>query len=540
MTSLAEPLAQFLVRQNRHESPALRQAVRALCAALAEGHVCLPASELGVSLEELVRDCSMVGAPGDFRPIIADRDRLYFARYWRYETNLAAQLRVRAKLDDPAPDPLTLFAVRKLTADPAQQAAIASALQRRLCIITGGPGTGKTRTATIALTFLADQFSGSTPVVALAAPTGKAAARLTAAMGETLAQMNVSPVMRERLKQPAATLHRLLGAVPGETRFRYNAERPHPADIVVVDEASMIDLPLMAKLIVALRPEARLILLGDRDQLASVEAGHVLGDMCAPGSALLQKYVTELTTSHRFLATSAIQELASAVNRGDLSATRTLLASESPELSSAALPRPIATALREPLIAGWKDVLNARTPGEALERLGGFRVLCAVREGPQGVASVNRICEQLLASERWIVPSGSQYAGRPLLILRNDYQLRLFNGDIGIIRRDEETRQLRAYFPGDDGGPRSFAPARLPEHETAFAMTVHKAQGSEFQSVLVILPETESPVLTRELLYTAITRARRRVELWWTEKALSTALSRTVVRWSGLTERLSR
>jgi exodeoxyribonuclease V alpha subunit len=536
MTALAEPLAEFLVRQNRQDSPALRQATRALCTALAEGHVCLPASKLGVSVEELLAESSIVGTPGEFRPIIADGDRFYFSRYWQYETKLAEQLRARARLEDPPPDPLTLFRVKKLTTDTAQQAAIASALQRRLCIITGGPGTGKTRTATIALTLLAEQFGITPPQIALAAPTGKAAARLSAAMANTLSQIDLQPAVRERLKQPAATLHRLLGAVPGETRFRYHRERPHPADVLVVDEASMIDLPLMCKLLEALRPEARLLLLGDRDQLASVEAGHVLGDMCA--STLLEKCVTELTTNHRFMTNSAIQQLASAVNRGDLVASRTILSSQSSELSASPLPRPMAGALREPLIAGWKAVLNARTPAEALERLSDFRILCAVREGPQGVTSINRICEQLLASERLIAPSGSQYVGRPLLILRNDYQLRLFNGDIGIIRRDEETRQLRAYFPGDDGVPRNFAPARLPEHETAFAMTVHKAQGSEFQSVLVILPEAESPVLTRELLYTAITRARRQVELWWTEKAVSTALSRTVVRWSGLTDRL--
>ena len=411
-----------------------------------------------------------------------------------------------------------------------------AALRRRLCIVIGGPGTGKTRTAAIALTLLAEHLGEKRPRIALAAPTGKAAARLSSSLADILEQLDLQPATRKDLQIPAVTLHRLLGAIPGETQFRYHADHPLPLDLLVVDEASMIDLPMMAKLLDALHPEAKLILLGDRDQLASVEAGHVLGDICAATGSALHACVTELKTNHRFRVDSGIHQLATSVKAGNLAETLRLLGSQSPDLSASTLPDRTAEALEAPLIEGWRGVILAPTPAEALERMGDFRMLCALKEGPQGVAYLNRVAEHVLATAGLIAPGGGNYAGRPVLILRNDYQLKLFNGDLGVLRLNEHG-ELRAYFPGDDGTPRSFAPARLPEHDTAYAMTIHKAQGSEFGKVLVVLPASDHPIVSRELIYTAVTRARREIELWWSESSLPAALARQVVRWSGLRER---
>ncbi len=537
MNSIADPLAEFLGRASGDNTPLFHEAIKILCKALAEGHVCVPLRALPDGAAAALQKSTAVGEPGAFRPLVIEGGNLYLARYQRYEARLAEQLRARSAHNGPPPDSLIRARLAKMTDDKAQQLAVITALRRRLCIITGGPGTGKTRTATIALTLLAEHLASSRPRIALAAPTGKAAARLSTSLADTLAQFNI-PANAARIPSEAQTLHRLLGAIPGETRFRYNAERLLPVDVLVVDEASMIDLPLMTKLLDALHPEARLILLGDRNQLASVEAGHVVGDICSAATGPLRECIVELTTNHRFSAESGIQHLAALVHAGNVEAAEAVLKERHADLSARILPHRIADALAAPLFEGWKKAATARDPAEALSHLNDFRILCALRDGPQGVARVNRVAEQVLAAAGIIAPSGPFYHGRPVLILRNDYSTRLFNGDLGILLQDD-LGELRAWFPGENNEMRSFAPGQLPEHETAFAMTVHKAQGSEFGSALIILPEIDSPILTRELLYTAVTRAKSRVQLWWTEVALSAALHRRVSRWSGLRQRFA-
>jgi exodeoxyribonuclease V alpha subunit len=537
MNSIADPLAEFLGRASGNNTPLFHDAIRMLCRALAEGHVCIPIRTLPEGAEAALRASSAVGAPGDFRPLIFEGENLYLARYQHYETRLAEQLRARASHVDQAPDSLIRARLAKMTDDKAQQQAVVAALRRRLCIITGGPGTGKTRTATIALTLLAEHLAAAKPRIALAAPTGKAAARLSTSLADTLAQFNI-PANLARVPSEAQTLHRLLGAIPGESRFRFNAERLLPVDVLVVDEASMIDLPLMTKMLDALHPEARLILLGDRNQLASVEAGHVLGDICSAAAGPLRECITELTTNHRFSAQSGIQHLAALVHSGDYDAAEETLKTRHSDLSARLLPRRIGEALGAPLVQGWKDIASATNPADALARLNDFRILCALRDGPQGVVHLNRVAEQVLSAAGLISPTGPFYHGRPVLILRNDSSTRLFNGDLGILLRDE-LGELRAWFPGENNEIRSLAPSQLPEHETAFAMTVHKSQGSEFASALVILPEIETPILSREHLYTAITRAKSHIQLWWTEASLAAALRRRVTRWSGLRDRFS-
>jgi exodeoxyribonuclease V alpha subunit len=290
---------------------------------------------------------------------------------------------------------------------------------------------------------------------------------------------------------------------------------------------------------------ARIILLGDKDQLASVEAGHVLGDIClynqAEASAPLRDCIVELRKSYRFASGSGIHRLASAVNDGNADRALELLRTGSNDISSMDLPRPesLGRSLRPLVIGGFRDALTAPDPRSALAALDRFRILCAVRQGPYGVETINRLAEAALAAESLIEPGASHFHGRPIIILRNDYTLRLFNGDVGLILRDSEAgHALCAFFVAPDGALRKIVPARLPEHETVWSMTVHKSQGSEFERVLLILPDRDYPVLTRELLYTAITRPKKAVEIWQRESVLRTAIARRTERLSGLHDAL--
>ncbi len=509
----------------------------AMCAsrARAHGHVCITLGEIAsattarsvASLRKKLRASSVVGEPGDFTPLILDqKDRLYLRRYWEYEQQLAAAILQRTE----AAQASSLGE----ESDP-QEAAAARAVTNRFTVITGGPGTGKTWTVMKILTRLLAQPDGAGLRIALAAPTGKAAARLTESVR----------AVRQNLE--ATTIHRLLGYLPGSPSFRFDAEHPLTTDVVIVDEASMVDLALMAKLVAAVRPDARLILLGDRDQLASVEAGSVLADVCAaaenaaPGEPLYGA-VVELRQNYRFAESGGIFRVSNAVNAGDADATIAALQDEAAlETQWRSLPSAtkLAGALREKVIAAFRPCLETNDPLEALNRLQHFRILCAVRHGPFGVENLNEVVEQILAGAGLISPQHAFYRGRPLTVTQNDYNLGLFNGDSGIILPDPQGGgELRAFFLSADGRLRRFLPSRLPQHETAFAMTVHKSQGSEFSEILLLLPESDSPLLTRELLYTALTRARDQVEVWATELVLRAAITRRVTRVSGLRDAL--
>ena len=429
-----------------------------------------------------------------------------------------------------------LLRARKRTKRDLQKFAAEKAVANRFTVITGGPGTGKTRTVTTILQLLFSQPGAEDLRIALAAPTGKAAARLTESIRS----------VREDLK--ATTVHRLLGYLPDSPYFRHAAEHPLPADVVIVDEASMVDLALMAKLVLAVPPAAQLILLGDRDQLASVEAGNVLADICAAAEAAvpnepLHGSVVALTRNYRFAESGGIYRVSSAINAGDTDRTiGALRENEDDEVHWQTLPplTNLAGALRHRVVDGFRGYLEAGEPQEALARLQTFRILCAVRHGPFGVENLNALTEELLADAGLLTPQRSWYRGQPLTITRNDYNLGLFNGDSGVILPDRESDgELRAFFFSPEGKLRRFLPARLPLHETAFAMTVHKSQGSEFERLLLILPEKDGPLLTRELLYTAITRARRHAEIWAPEGVLRGAIARQVRRNSGLRDALS-
>ncbi len=527
---------------------------------------------------EALRSAPVVGEPGSYTPLVLDpRARLYLHRYWAYQDALARWIRERAAPVEPAPPPGAvrraldrLFPSSSAGVEPVdwQKVAACAAALRRFTVISGGPGTGKTFTVAGLLALLLDLHGDAEPPlrIALAAPTGKAAARLGESARRSAGRLPGRRPEAARIPTEATTLHRLLGSIRGSPYFHHHAEHRLPLDVLVVDEASMVDLALMAKLVQALPDHARLVLLGDRDQLASVEAGAVLGDICgrdrasgfsgafrsvleretgeripeaAPpgGQPSIRDGIVLLRESRRFPASSGLGRLARHVNRGDQAGTASLLRKEtSGDIRWSQLPDRdgLPSALRARTRAFLSTPPDATDPLAALSRFQRFRILCAVREGPYGVRSVNRVVEQSLAADGVIRPVGPWYAGRPVLVNRNDHTLQLYNGDLGMVLPQEDGSGFRVCFPAGEGAWRSVHPMRLPEHETAFAMTVHKSQGSEFDHVLLILPDRPYPVLTRELLYTAVTRARRSVEIWAAEPVLRFAVSRRTRRSSGL------
>ena len=584
LNDIDRQFASFICRQAGSEDPQLKAAAALLSRGVVAGDVCLDlscaieegdAASLGVSTTlaawaQRLTTFSVVGAPGDFKPLILDdANRLYLHRYWRYERELAEAILKRSAAAEFDADLLQQGLARLFPAQGEetdwQRVAALAAVSRRFCVISGGPGTGKTSTVVKVLALLLEQQGGESCRIALAAPTGKAAARLKESI---LGGVQCADEVRALIPDDVFTLHRLLGYLKGSCSFRHNGDNPLPYDLVIVDEASMVSLPLMAKLVDALRHDTRLILLGDRDQLASVEAGAVLGDICNTGGsdgfspsfaalaarlgadrlpvrdcgAQLGDAVVLLKKSYRFSSASGIGRVGALVNAGDGAAALALMTGgEHSDITLAQTPEPAALgeALAERVLAGFGAYLKEKGPEEAFAEFGRFRILCAMRSGPYGVEAVNLLVRERLARAGLIHPSGRWYAGEPVMITCNDYNLGLFNGDVGLILPDPDSgNELRAFFPSGAGAMRKVLPLRLPEHESAFAMTVHKSQGSEFDRVLLILPDRDAPLLTRELLYTAITRAKKSVELMAAEGLFHTAVNRRIIRRSGLREKL--
>jgi exodeoxyribonuclease V alpha subunit len=594
-------LAHLFGRLAGREDPLLALSVRIVCRLTSQGHICanlvdLASRTLGEVGENgpmiappladwrtALRQSPVVGRPGDYAPLILDdAGRLYLYRYWAYERQLAEDV-LRRLADEPSGvDIPRLRAGLDRLFPPAgdaevdwQRIAAAVAVLKRFCVISGGPGTGKTTTVIRILALLAEQ--AARPLhIALTAPTGKAATRMQEAIRLARDRLPVGPAIREAIPGEAMTIHRLLGYRPGSVRFRHDRDNPLPVDALVVDEASMVDLALMAKLVRALPPRARLILLGDKDQLASVEAGAVLGDICGdstgfspafrerlieatgqdPGGRplpktlhtvcaetepLIRDSIVEVRRSYRFGEQSGIGKLARHVNRGESREALTLLESGGCEdiiwrpLDSS---RDLAARLVE-IADRLGAYLAVDAPEAALGGLDRFRVLSAHRTGPFGVETLNQRIEECLEARGLIRPRSPWYHGRPVLITANDYSLRLFNGDLGVTLSDPASEgRPRVFFRTAEGGIRRLSPARLPEYETAYATTVHKSQGSEAETVLLVLPNELSPVMTRELIYTGITRARSRVEIWGTRSILEAAIARRLQRSSGLRDAL--
>ena len=475
-------------------------------------------------------------------PLRFDLGLLYLDRYWREEVQVCADVLDRAAAAPPVVDETRLAAAldRLFPEHTRQRAAALQCVRSRTVVIGGGPGTGKTTTVARILALLADQ-AGSPLRVALAAPTGKAAARLQEAVQAAAADLGVQD--RARLGElTASTLHRLLGARPGTSRLRFHRDNRLPYEVIVVDESSMVSLTLMGRLLAAVRPEARLILVGDPDQLTPVEAGAVLADIVgglsgpaaadAAGTALP---VVILDHSYRFAG--AIATLAEAIRAGDGEEAVAILRSGAPEVElvdDAAHPDVrqdvVSAALAQRAAAERGDF------GAALALLERHRLLCAHRSGPFGVEQWGRLVERWLAEFRGRAAEGLRYPGRPVLVTSNDRLLKLYNGDVGVTVA--LGAELRVAFT-TVSGVALFAPSRLPEVESVYAMTVHKSQGSQFDRVTLVLPEPGSPLLTRELLYTAVTRAKDFVRIAGTEEAIREAVARPALRASGLRERLS-
>ncbi|QQZ42841.1 exodeoxyribonuclease V subunit alpha [Pseudomonas sp. SK3(2021)] len=517
------------------------------------------------------------------RPLVLSGKRLYLRRYWAYERRIDNALRQRLAVQEETPADLAerlggLFGAAKATG-PVDWQKLACALATRgaFSIITGGPGTGKTTTVVRLLALLqAPAVEAGKPLrIRLAAPTGKAAARLTESISLQVRSLSVDDSVREKIPSDVTTVHRLLGNRPGTRHFRHHAGNRLPLDVLVVDEASMIDLEMMANLLDALPVHARLVLLGDKDQLASVEAGAVLGDLCRDaeagwyspqtrnwleavsgeqladsglqednaGTHPLAQQVVMLRHSRRFGEGSGIGQLARWVNQQQAEEARRLLAARShADLYGLSLKGEQDRALERLLLEGHGDgpqgyrhylsLLRGQRPSadtvledprwsawarDVLQAFDQFQLLCAVRKGPWGVEGLNQRISAALFKARLIESDQQWYEGRPVLMTRNDYGLGLMNGDIGIalkLPEHEGTQDgrlvLRVAFPRNDGqgGVRFVLPSRLNDVETVYAMTVHKSQGSEFAHTALILPEALNPVLTKELIYTGITRAK--------------------------------
>jgi exodeoxyribonuclease V alpha subunit len=482
------------------------------------------------------------------RPLRLDGAWLYLDRYWSEEVAVADAL--RAMRDAPPADvdegALSAGVARLFgsEADGDQARAAVEAVRRRFAVVAGGPGTRKTTTLARIVALLCEQSPERPPLIALAAPTGKASARLQEAVHEEASRLDVSDEVRAQLRGlSATTIHRLLGYRPGSrSRFRHDRDQRLPHDVVIVDETSMVSLSLMARLIEALRSDARLVLVGDPGQLASIEAGAVLGDIVAgSGDGGETPGVAVLVRGRRY--GDEIARVAAAIRAGDSDAVVALLR-ESPGTvtwidEDPGGPRSVNAVRAGVVEAGRVAIEAARADraADALAALARFRVLCAHRRGPMGVSTWTARIETWLESElpgfsareRW-------YVGRPLLVTENDRELRLYNGDTGVVVRTADDRVLAAFERG--GEPVLYSPSRLGAIDTVYAMTIHKSQGSQFQTAAVLLPEPGSRILTRELLYTAATRAEDRLILVGTEAMVRAAVDRPVARASGLARRL--
>lgn len=472
-----------------------------------------PALPDPVAWQEALRQSDAVKFTPDFdaadpatpRPLVLDpQGRVYLARYFGYEWRVAKNLIARARAE-------------------------------RLKLVTGGPGTGKTHGVMCLLAELAGKAQGHTLRIALAAPTGKAAARLSESVRAQLPELALPDPVAGMIPREASTLHRLIGLSPYSARAKFHRDATLPFDVVVVDEVSMVDLPMMYKLAEAVREDAMLILLGDPDQLAAVEAGDVLGALVdAAREPPLSQCHAHLTQSRRFAGHGTLGRLSNAIAKGDANAALATL--ESHDEARLIANDAHDARLVEHAVDAYRHVADAPDAGAALRTANDFRVLTALRHGPAGNLALDRAIEQRLKRHAGVRADAPWWRGRLVMVTANRDALGLFNGDVGVVWPDA-VGEMKVWFESSDGAPRAISPAALPPHEGAFALTVHKAQGSEFGRVALVLG-ADTPVLTRELLYTGITRAREGVHVYGDAELLRAGIARRTQRWNGLADRL--
>ena len=447
------------------------------------------------------------GKPVPPKPLVLDaQGRVYLARYFGYEQQLARNL-------------------------------IARAHAKRLKLITGGPGTGKTHGVVRMLAELATNAHAQarTLRIALAAPTGKAAARLSQSVRAQLPELALPDAIAAMIPCEATTLHRLLGLSPANARAKFHRDAPLPYDVVVVDEVSMVDLPMMYRFAEAVRPDAMLILLGDPQQLSAIEAGDVLGALVdAAREPPLSSCHAHLTRSRRFAGHGALGRLANAIAAGDPEGA--LAAFDGNDEVHLLANDARGAQLIEHAVDSYRAIPEAANAGDALRMANSFRVLTALRHGPAGNLALDRAIEQRLKRMLGVRADAPWWRGRLLMVTANRPELKLFNGDVGVAW-PEANGELKVWFEAGDSAARAISPAALPPHEGAFALTVHKAQGSEFGRVALVLG-ADTPVLTRELLYTGVTRARERVAIYGDGSLLRAGIARRTQRWNGLADRL--
>lgn len=523
--------ARFLAQRSELENEQrnlFESIVTRLSYAQSQGHSCL---ELSNREQDIIFASGLADTTGS-RPLVLENNLLYLQRYWNYECLLAKRV-VSLSLDEHDVGYLDEIVGQYFLSSDAvdwQKEAAKAAVKYSFTIVTGGPGTGKTTTVVKILALL-QELSAQPLNIALAAPTGKAAMRLQESIGQSKNGLSCSEVIKNKIPEQVTTLHRLLGAKPPSPYFKYNADFTLPYDIVVVDEVSMIDLPLMSKLVSALKLSARLILLGDKDQLASVETGTVLADL----TRALPKYTQELKKSYRF--SGKIKVFSELVNQQLAQEAWELL--EEGHAEVCLLTDDLINYIADKQIQYLSLIAEESEFSVCYSAFNEFQVLCATRQGLYSVDDINQRVTEKLKERKLIKNSGEWYSGRPVMITQNDTVLQLYNGDIGLCMPDiENNGQLMVFFLLPDGSIRKYLPARLSYCETVFAMTIHKSQGSEFDEVLLLLPEFINPILTKELIYTGITRTKKTLKILTNKAVFLEALQRKVERFSALAERI--
>jgi exodeoxyribonuclease V alpha subunit len=556
---LIDQLSGALLRLSASKSSNLVQQVTELVLdALGEGKISVSSNIFIDKDLELLREASLLGGEHNFSPFIESDGRIYLARYYHYTRKLKESLiSLATPVKTPENFDLARTILDRLFPEDAQaieagipnwqKVAAALALLKQFCVISGGPGTGKTTTVLklLASIYLSAE-QGHKFKVSLAAPTGKAAARMQESIRSGVAALDCDESIKKKLRGlKGSTLHRLLGYKPNSVTFRHTENNPMDLDILVVDESSMIDSAMMAKLLNAVPPHAKVLLLGDKDQLPPVEPGSPFADICSqfgfsdsleeklealsgvdfentPSGKPLADNIVFLRHSFRFGANSGIGLLARAINNSDLDSAKQLLADSTHEdidwqdynakdfrSYDSDTPDPLNTRI----LSGYANYMASLKACESVDSISKafdtFCVLVTTNKGFNGLDAINKLSQRTLgfrSDKYW-------YHGRPIMITANNYQTKLFNGDVGLCLDMKRDGDLRVYFQSEDGF-RDFTCSRIPEHQTAFAMTVHKSQGSEFDDVLFLLPDSNSKVLSKELMYTAITRAKQRVEVW--------------------------